>query len=166
MWSVLSFPGLESSRGQGKGRPLQSLMQSGSHRVDREGPWDPQRMELGQRVPQRAMLGSAAHYSAFAGRGEEPQTTTSKKSSLSVFTEIHMAIQKLRMDFVLGFHSILCQRTREQVSDTRLSFTGLVDSVADRILGHTNSGSLSFMVFFSFYCDHKPDRGQGGERGM
>ena len=50
----------------------------------------------------------------------------------------------------------------EQIEGTQLNFIGLVDSVADRILGHANIGSLSFMAFFHFYGDHKPD----GERGI
>lgn len=146
MWSVLSFPGLESSRGQGRGRLLQSLMQPGSHRVDREGPWDPQWMELGHRVLQRAMLGSAAHYSAFARGGKEPQTTTTEKSSLSTFTGIHMAINKTSCGFCAWISRHRCQNIREQVQGTQPNFTGLVHS------GRQNFRSRKcwFLVIYGF----------------
>lgn len=85
---------MESNEDRG-GRGLYSL----DHNV-----WTVRALETHSRwnwgkMSRRAMLRSAIHYSAFARGGKNLQTTTTKNPSLSIFTEIHMAINKTSYGF-------------------------------------------------------------------
>lgn len=99
------------------------------------------------KCPVKPCLGQQLCTQRLVAGGKKPKQPPPKSPLFSIFTEIRMAVNKILYGFCArisqcGAPEKLC----EQIEGTQLNLIGLVDSVADRILGHANIGSVSLWL--------------------